>query len=278
MGITVIGKLRIAVGGSMDVTGPLLTLRRRWMLTLLLLLLTLVATVALAKKPGPYQSESQVVLLPSKVSAKAFGGNPYLSFGGSITLTADLVRREMMDPRTVLVLASQGFTSAYSVVDDPDTAGPVLDVLVDGSNEYSVEHTLNGATAEVSTKLTELQAGVKPADQITSLIVSSDPQPSLKLSKKARPLAVVLGIGLLFTIAIPQLVDAALSARRAARSGRPRRPVRPEQEFPEKTSRREASVPVGEAANGAWKPGLGDSDPVRTVTGSRSSSPPPGFD
>jgi hypothetical protein len=255
----------------MDVAGPLLTLRRRWILTLLLLLLILAAIVALAKKPGPYQSESQVVLLPSKVSAKVAGGNPYLSFGGSISLTADLVRREVMDPRTVAALASQGFTSGYSVVDDPDTAGPVLDVVVNGSNKYAVEHTLNGVTAEVSTKLAELQAGIKPGDRITSLVVSEDPQPSLKLSKKARPLAVVLGIGLLFTIAIPQLVDAALNARRAARSRRQRRPVPAEQGYEEQG--------YSESIYRREPPGpRGDPDPIRTVTGSRSSGPPPRSD
>jgi hypothetical protein len=261
----------------MDVTGPLRTLRRRWILTLLLLLLTLAATVAFAKKPGPYQSESQVVLLPSKVSAKVFGGNPYLSFGGSISLTADLVRREMTNPQTVAALAARGFTGSYSVVDDPETAGPVLDVVATGNNKYLVEHTLQGATAEVSTQLLALQTSVKPADQITSLVVSYDPQPSLKISKKARPIAVVLVIGLLFTIAIPQLVDAALGARRAARSGRQRRSPDAEKAFSERTYPRGASVQVDDIANGTQEDGTRGPDPLHTVMGSRSSGPPPGL-
>jgi hypothetical protein len=256
----------------MDVTGPLRTLRRRWILTLLLLLLTLAATVDMAKKPGPYQSESQVVLLPSKASSKTFGGNPYLSFGGSISLTADLIRREVMDPRTALALASQGYTSGYSVVDDPETAGPVLDVVVTGNEKYAVEHTLTGVTAEVGTKLAALQAGIKPDDRITSLVVSADPQPALKLSKKARPLALVLGLGLLLTIAIPQLVDAALTRRRGSRSGQQLRPDQAGNGSLETTYRREASAAPGSRPRSAREPGPRDPDPVRT--GSHSSGAP----
>lgn len=263
-------------------TGPLRTLRKRWALTLLLLLLTLLATAALAKRPGPYQSESQVVLLPSKASAKTFGGNPYLSFAGSISLTADLIRREVMDPRTVLALATQGYTSGYSVVDDPDTSGPVLDVVVDGNSSYSVEHTLNGVTAEVSTKLAALQTGIKPADRITSLVVSDDPQPSLKLSKKARPLAIVVGLGLVLTIAIPQLFDAALTRRRGARYGRQRRLGQAENSSPEKMYRRQAArretSPRSDAGKAGARDQAGARDPAPVRTGTRSSGPPRDFD
>lgn len=257
----------------MDVIGPLRTLRRQWLLTLLLLLLTLAATAALAKRPGPYQSESQVVLLPSKMSSKAFGGNPYLSFGSSISLTADLVRREVMDPRTALALAAQGYTSAYSIVDDPDTAGPVLDVVVSGNNKYSVQHTLNGVTADVSTKLAELQAGVKPVDRITSLVVSADPEASLKLSKKARPIAVILGFGLVLTIAIPQLIDAALAKRRAARYGKRSQTEHEENGSPGKAYRRGAAVRASSNPANARREAPQPREPDPARAGSRSSDP-----
>jgi hypothetical protein len=211
----------------MDVMGWLYALRRRWIMTLLLLLVTLAGAAALGSRPGPYQSESQVVLLPSKQISKPNGGNPYLSFDNSISLTSDLVRREMMDPRTALSLAAQGFQSSYQVVDDPATAGPVLDVTVTGTSKAAVERTLYGVTAEISTKLADMQAGTNGANRVTSLVVSADPQATLLISKKARTVVVVLGLGLVFTIAIPQLVDASIARRRLGRRATEHGALRP---------------------------------------------------
>jgi hypothetical protein len=201
----------------MDLMRWLRTLGRQWPVALILLLLTVTGAAFLAKRPGPYQSESQVVLLPSKQSSAATGNNPYLSFGVSLTMAADLVRREVMDPRTALMLAAQGFTSGYQVTDDPDTAGPVLDVTVYGSRKSAVQHTLDGVTAEVAAKLAVMQVGIKPADRITSLVVSSSLEPSLKLSQKARPIIVIAGLGLILVVVVPQLVDVGFSGRRSSR-------------------------------------------------------------
>ena len=211
----------------MDVMGVFGTLRKRWFLALPLLALTLAATAALWARPGPYQSESQVVLLPSEKISKPNGDNPYLSFVDSITLTADLVRREMIDPRTVQTLADHGFLSSYQVVDDPATAGPVLDITATGKNKTSVEQTLRAATAEISTKLASMQAGVKQSSQITSEVVSLDPHATLMISKKARTVVVALGIGIVLMLAIPQIADANLTRRRQRRGVMASRRKRP---------------------------------------------------
>jgi hypothetical protein len=205
---------RYSRADKVEVMGSLSTLRRHWILTFLLLVVTLAGTAALGSRPGPYQAESQVVLLPSVKISKPNGDNPYLSFIDAITLTADLVRREVTDPRTALSLAAQGFPDSYQVVDDPQTAGPVLDVTVTGNNKTEVEQTLHAVTAQIRTRLADMQAGVKQSNRITSLVVSLDPRASLLISKKARTVVVALGLGLVLTIAIPQILDAALSRRR----------------------------------------------------------------
>jgi hypothetical protein len=201
----------------MEVMGWRGTLRRRWRLTLLLLTLTLAATAIWATKPGPYQSQSQVALLPSKQLSVKTGDNPYLSFGPSITLTADLVRRELTAPQTVARLASEGFSSSYQVVDDTQVAGPILDITVTGSSTSTVEHTLSGVTDAVASTLVLMQANIKPANQITSLVLSITPNAKLSLSKKLRGLVVVLALGALLTFALPQMVDASASWRRSRR-------------------------------------------------------------
>jgi hypothetical protein len=210
----------------MDIKETLLILRRRWYITGSLLLLTLGASAALAARPGPYQSESQVVLLPSAQSAKAAGGNPYLSFDDSETLTADLLRRQLIAPPLVQSLSKNGYRSSYQVVDDPLTVGPVLDVTVTGNNESSVEHTLAGVTFAAGRQLRLMQGHVAPIDRITLRTVSYARQPSLLVSKKARTPVVALAMGLVLTLAVPLAFDAAV-ADRGKTGSRARSPLRP---------------------------------------------------
>ena len=205
----------------MDLVASMRTLRRRWILTSALLLLTLAATALIwIKKPGPYQAESMVVLVPSHQSSLLNGNNPYLSFGGSENVAGDIVLRQMMAPQTVVTLADRGYGESYEIVDDPNTSGPILDITVTGSNQSEVETTLQGVTAATQAKLIALQADLKPTDRITSIVASEDPSAHLLVSKKARLVVLVLGLGLILTYAIPQIVDAEITRRRDRRGSR----------------------------------------------------------
>jgi hypothetical protein len=75
-------------------------------------------------------------------------------------------------------------------------------------------------TAATQAKLTALQADLKPADRITSMVASQDPSAHLLVSKKARLVVLVLGLGLILTYAIPQIVDAEITRRRDRRGSR----------------------------------------------------------
>ena len=67
----------------MDLAASMRALRRQWILTGFLLVLTFVAGVAAwVKMPGPYQTQSMVVLVPSQQASKLNGNNPYMSYGG----------------------------------------------------------------------------------------------------------------------------------------------------------------------------------------------------
>jgi hypothetical protein len=198
----------------MDLIESLRILRRHWILTALMLVLALVGTAtATLKLPRTYIASSSVVLLTSPNSSKANGNNPYLSFNGALNPTGDVVRYEVMDPRTAQVLASEGYSASYLVSDAVDTPGPVLDVTVTGSNKAVVDHTLSGVTTELSTKLEALQAGISPANRITMSTLAFG-SAKLSKSKLARPLVVILGFGLVLAFAIPLIFDAQMRQRR----------------------------------------------------------------
>lgn len=205
----------------MDLVASGRTLRRRWILTTFLFLLTLAAALAAwVKLPGPYQAESMTVLYPSQQASRPNGDNPLMSFGGSLNVAGDIVLREVSAPSYAAQLAAHGYTSSFTIADDPNTTGPILDVTVTGSNQSQVEQTLTGVTAAVKNQLAAIQQGYKPANRITSQVVSNQPTPKLLLSKKARTIVIVLGLGLVLTFAIPQVVDAEIAKRRGARGQR----------------------------------------------------------
>jgi hypothetical protein len=203
----------------MDLMESFRVLRRHRILTVVLLLLTLVGTVGAAvEMPWSYSSKATVVLLNSKNASAATGGNPYLSFASSLTQAADVLCLEVTDPGTGLVLSAHGYPASYQAVVSSATGAPMIQITTTGSNKDAVEHTLQGVTQQVSVKLLALQADVPQQNRITSKLISSDLQASRSTSKKAKPLAVVLGLGLVLTFALPHLLDG-MTARRRARRG-----------------------------------------------------------
>ena len=192
----------------------------------MLLILALAGTAeAAARLPRSYQSQSSVVLLASRSASRLNGGNPYLSFGPSLTLTAEVLIQELMAPQTAHGLAARGFHSSYTVAlaaDTTTTTGSVLLVTVTGRDQSAVEHTLAGVTAETGAALSRLQSSVKPYDRIRATTLSFAPRPTLSMISTARPLVSAAALGLLLAFGIPVLVDGQIARRRlrsAARSG-----------------------------------------------------------
>jgi hypothetical protein len=202
----------------MDLMESFRILRRHWIMTSALLVLTLAGTAAAAiKLPWTYQSTATMVLLNSKSGSATTGNNPYLAFDNSLSQAAEVVSLEVTDPRTAQVLQAHGYPNTYQVGISSVTGGPVLETTVTGSNKSTVEHTLYGVMQAINTKLHDLQTGITPRNLITAEIVSVAPHASRSVSKKAKPLVVVLFLGLVLTFAIPQIVDGMTAGKRSRR-------------------------------------------------------------
>jgi hypothetical protein len=187
----------------MNLRDALYVWRRRWLLTLLLIVLILALSVAAAMKaPRHYSAESDVVLLPSAASTVPNGHNPYLTYNGSLPMTAQILSYQLMAPQTIADLLAVNAAGA-----------PILSVVVTGSNKTTVENTLHGVTAEIATKLSALQTGITRDNQITASTLSVAANPSLSTSKTARPVVIVLVLGLVLALAIPLVVDGAARRR-----------------------------------------------------------------
>jgi hypothetical protein len=204
----------------MDVSRFSLIWGRRWILTAAMLTLASVITVAaLLIVPRTYQSDSSVIMLAPRSVARLTGGNPYLSFTPSLTLTASAVGDEVMAPGTARHLAARGFRAAYTVALAPyttNTTGSVLQVTVTGSDKADVQATLHAVTAEISTQLAQLQGQVRRPSRILAATLSYSPQPTLSVSQTGRSLILLVVPVLLLALAVPVVVDALLQRRAGA--------------------------------------------------------------
>jgi hypothetical protein len=192
--------------------------RRRAALTVGLVLLALASfAVALLVFPATYQSQASVVLLASRAASRVTGGNPYLGFTPSLSLTADVLSRELTGPVTVSQLASEGFEESYAVAQPTyatTTTGSVLIITVAGANPAGVERTLHGVIGEIKYLLVRMQGDVRPHSQITVSELASSPEASLQRSATVRPMVTTLLIGLIIALGLPVIIDGLVSRRK----------------------------------------------------------------
>jgi hypothetical protein len=198
--------------GDMEPGNAIAIWRGRWILTGGLLLLAMVGVgVAMVFLPRTYQSSASVMLLDSRYGSTATGGNPYLNFSASLTLTADAVSRQVMDPQTASSLASHGFLGSYTVAMptySTSTVGSVLLVTVTSDGTAGVENTLNGVISAIRASLAGLQSGIPTADRIQLVVLAPAVSPTLDGTHTVRSVAIVAGFGLLVAFGVPWMLDA----------------------------------------------------------------------
>lgn len=185
---------------------------------------------AVAWLPRSYQAQASVALLPPLAASSVRGGSPSLSATPSIRQIAAIVSRELMSARTARQLAASGCTGSYVVGLDPDSAASsVLDVAVTGSSPAKAVRALHAVVARIGVALSQAQGRIRPGNRIGVAALSSGPQPTLAVSRTARPVIVVATFGLVVALGCPVVLDARHGRRRtrgrAGRAGRAGRSI-----------------------------------------------------
>jgi capsular polysaccharide biosynthesis protein len=251
----------------MDLLDSVRILARRWLLTVPLLMITLTGVVAGAVMlPWTYKSEATVVFLSSRLQAKQTGGNPWLAFDSSLTVTAEVVGREIMDARTADALRQQGHTAEYKVGIAADSTGPVLVIEVQGPEPQVTQNTLNAVLRQIPARLDAIQnqGSVMPQARIRPETVSASPRATRVVKDKIRTLLMALFAGLVVTIGVPLFAES-LAVRRRRGTG----PV-PEP-GPPSTNGSRRKVAVEEE----WTPYLPPEPPLPKTRDPRRAGPRP---
>jgi uncharacterized protein involved in exopolysaccharide biosynthesis len=194
-------------------------LKRRWIVVLVGVVLTLGAAVAAWRAvPSEYSSTSTMLLLPP-VNRTEPGANPYLSLAG-LTGPAEVVSRSVSDPATEQELRQAGASGTWTVERDYQTSAPIILITVQDSSVDKVRATSDIIVAEVPKALDQIQASINVATpaRITSTVVSRDADVERVLKPLLRALMLVVAAGLTLTVAVSALIDAVVMRRRGGKS------------------------------------------------------------
>jgi capsular polysaccharide biosynthesis protein len=208
-------------------------IRRRWLLVLVGLLLTVGITVGayVVSKPT-YEITGTVLLLPPASSADAANANPYLRLGG-LNQAVDLVGVALTDQTTQLEMQAISKDVQYSVQSDVRTSSPLLLIDVKDSSPETALKIRDILVARVPLRLDAMQnaLGVGTKDRVTTSVLTLDEQ-AAEVGKNRVRAAVVVGVaGLALTLVIAALWDARRPRPRRRRSRA--RPLTPKKQVTE---------------------------------------------
>jgi hypothetical protein len=191
-------------GGSVDFVSALLVLWRHWLVVLNGAVLTIGATFALfVAVPPTYQASSSAVLLvPAQPGATESGQlNPYLGFGASLGIVAQITARRMNDASKGAELTKLGATADYLVDIVPGDA-PLLSVTATSRDEQAALRTARILDTAISAELrdSQLALGAPRNLLIQTKPVTTPTKAVLKRGSQIRALAAALVLGFAGTI------------------------------------------------------------------------------
>ncbi|KRD42980.1 hypothetical protein ASE38_01430 [Cellulomonas sp. Root930] len=197
------------------------TLLRRWYLTLGGLLAVGAICIAVFELiPASFETEANVVLLPPE-SSVGEGGNPYLYLGGLDQATDVLTRALTSDASRTQVLETLGHAD-YDVLPDWATSGPILIVTGRGTTAEQAEEVRNTVLESVPSTLVVLQKALNVPDdsQITSMVLTSDDEPTAVMKSRMRAVAAAGVASLVGVFMLIGLIDGLLTSRSRGRGRR----------------------------------------------------------
>jgi hypothetical protein len=236
-----------------DFVSALLVLVRHWLVVLNGAVLTIGATVALfvAVPPTFQATTSSVLLVPAQPGATESGQlNPYLGFGSSLGIVAQITARRMNDAATGAKLSKQGATADYLVDIVPGDA-PMLSVVATSRDEQAALRTAKIVDAAIGVELrdSQLELGAPRNLLIQTSPVTTAMHAVLKRGSQIRALAAALVLGVAGTI-VSAFMAEGVRVRRAKSRADPgyfdksRRPRRPPGSSPEPADEPTETMPA----------------------------------
>ncbi|WP_310525913.1 hypothetical protein [Nocardioides sp.] len=222
------------------------SLRKRWYLVLVLMVVSGAATFLVADRAGPDFEASGTVLIfpPFQTQGPSAGvkmkGNPYLGLGG-VSQARDVLVRALTSKSVSDQFGEQFPTgTSFEVTPDYTNSAPIILFTTEAGTPDVAVTALKSLMDRVPSELDNLQSGLDlpPAEKVTALVLTQDEQPVTSRKSQIRAAllaAAALGGSGLLMIA---LIDGLLAGRRRVK-------------MPEATTRRDE--PTDGTRNGKGK-------------------------
>lgn len=189
-------------------------LRRRWLITLLGLAVTVGACFAVGTVvPRQFSVQATMVLIPP-VDRSEPGANPYLALGG-LTGPVEILARSMKDPHNQEQIKAAGFHGDYEVERDFLTTAPVFVITATDDTPASAIKGRDLIISRVPKALADLQASiaVPPSARITADVINSSNDVQDVWKPMIRAILFVLALGGLVTTGLAAMVDSLVVSR-----------------------------------------------------------------
>lgn len=192
----------------MDFAEAFRIIRRRWRVSVPVLVLTLIATVVTYLFwPTTYQSTAQISLIPSRIIADqpVNGNNPYVAVS-TLNPLAAILAGELSSDQAVQQLNRLGMTNGFTAAVPPFAAGPFISLTVTGPNSNAVQDSMPIVIRFAQQRLRQLQESAPartpgPA-QIQAVVISPASSPQRVLKRKTELVAAVVIAGLVLLLVL----------------------------------------------------------------------------
>jgi capsular polysaccharide biosynthesis protein len=214
----VLTSARETPGTDVDFVSAVKVLGKQWVVVTVGVVLMIAAAVGIFfMVPPTYEVKaSDVLLVPAQVgSSQAGQANPYLGFGGSLGIVAEITARRMNDKSTVEEMIAKGGTAEYLVDIVPGEA-PMLQVTANSKDREAALRTAQVIEKSMTELLTQSQIDLKAPDNllITTSPVTTPTHAEIQRGSQMRALAGMVVVGLALTVLIAFLRESVQARKR----------------------------------------------------------------
>jgi len=251
----VLTSARETPGTDVDFVSALKVLGKQWVVVTVGVALMLAGAIGIFfMVPPTYEVKaSDVLLVPAQVgSSQAGQANPYLGFGGSLGIVAEITARRMNDQSTIEEMLTKGATAEYLVDIVPGEA-PMLQVTANSKDREAALRTAQVIEKAMTELLTQNQIDLKAPENllITTSPVTTPTHAEVQRGSQMRALAGMAVVGLALTVLIAFLRESVQTRKRQkAAAGQ----VEESEEDFDESEAFDTSVPAPNGANGVKVP------------------------
>lgn len=214
----VLTSARETPGTDVDFVSAVKVLGKQWVVVTVGVVLMIAAAIGIFfMVPPTYEVKaSDVLLVPAQVgSSQAGQANPYLGFGGSLGIVAEITARRMNDKSTVEEMIAKGGTAEYLVDIVPGEA-PMLQVTANSQDREAALRTAQVIEKSMTELLTQSQIDLKAPDNllITTSPVTTPTHAEIQRGSQMRALAGMAVVGLSLTVLIAFLRESVQARKR----------------------------------------------------------------